>query len=287
MNRRGFVKVLGVIAPLLSFVGLTPRTAKASNPNILELVDAGEFGNLKLFPAQRFILKMLYGLPLDSRERDYLEHLKREGRYSSARSKSQETVLLVGRRSGKTVLGQIVQMYESWKLVFTPGKEVSLPAGVLSLFHDKESAGLGFNEYTSFWAQSSLRPYTRNNTLSYVNFESVVGGKVRAGFKSAQARGLRGIRASSVILDEAGFFQNLSEIRGVVGAWPDCRVTYLTISDGSESFQSFYSEARRRGALLLRIPTWDANPQIPRSFYEEQRDQLGDRNFALQYGAEV
>lgn len=282
MNRRGFVKMLG-LTPLLSLVGLAPRTAKGSEPSVIELVDSGGLGDIKLFPAQRFALKMMYGLNLDYRERRYLARLKQESRGYCARSNSDETVLLMGRRSGMTWLGQIVQLYETLKLLRSSKPE---PESVLSLFTDKENAIYGLNAYTSFLVDSDVGPYTKSNTLSHLNFEGEGGKKVRASFKSTQARGLRGIRASSVVLDNAAFYPDLTTTLGIVQPYR-ARITLMTTSDGSESFGDFYREAKRRGALVLRIPTWEANPHIPRSFYEEQRDLMGERHFNLEYGAEV
>jgi hypothetical protein len=282
MNRRGFVKMLG-LTPLLSWVGLIPKIAKGSEPSILELVDSGSFGDLKLFPAQRFVLKMMYGLDLDSDERRYLARLKKEGRAYVPRSSSKETVLVMGRRSGMTMLGQIVQLHEALKLVQSPGPGQER---VLSLFTDKDSAGLGLSTFTSFTFSSALCPYVKDNTQSDANFGGLGGREVKASFKSSSAKGLRGIRASSVVLDNAAYYLDLAETLRIVRPYQG-RITIPTSSNGSETFGNFYREAQQRGALVLRIPTWEANPYIPRSFFETEKKQLGTSQFNLEYGAEV
>ncbi len=282
MNRRSFMQMLGLTSALPLVAGFSVKP-ESSEPSIIELVDSGALGVPKLFPAQRFILKMMYGLELDARERQYLVRLERTGRCTPARQGSQEAVLIVGRRGGMSWLGQTVQLYETLKLLRTQGSE---PRGVISVSHDRASAGVHLDVYAACLAESHLQPYLKNRTASYLNFEGEGGGRVRAMFKSAQGKDLRGLRASSVVLDNAAYFQDLPLIHSIVAPCGG-RITITTTSDGSKTFRDFYRQAKQRGALTLRIPTQDANPTIPSDFYSRERDHLGLRSFGLEYEARV
>jgi len=90
-----------------------------------------------LFPVQKFILKMTYGIPLDDTDRcisisetwegitthsftekEYLSYLYNEGRCSTSYQKyCSELVLVAGRRGGKSLLSQMMISYELYKLL--------------------------------------------------------------------------------------------------------------------------------------------------------------------------
>lgn len=273
----GLVAALPLIGPSLSL---------PSDPNILDMLDAGKLGSPSLFPVQRFILKVMYGLELDRAERGYRKFLKDSGRYVRGREGTQETVLIMGRRTGKTILSQTVQMYELTKLMGL-SDDPSRPRTVLSLSNDRDQAGLLFNAFTEFVVRSPLKERITSNTMSCVNFEDDAGKKVQARFKSAAIRGIRGIRPASVILDEAAYYESLEQVYDAIGPYRT-RLTTLTTSDGSKRFRKFYNQAEKRGALIMRIPTWEANPFLPRDYgyLKELRGREG-AGFDLEFGAEV
>ena len=99
--------------------------------NIIKFAD--QELHFKLFPVQRVLLKMLYGLPLDNEsefvvhcngwgqpasfltEEDYAKLLFEQGRTNYKEGNTgpfQELVLPAGRRGGKTQLSAIILDYE-------------------------------------------------------------------------------------------------------------------------------------------------------------------------------
>lgn len=108
--------------------------------------------NITLFPAQKFILKVMHGMPLDRQEKvikiyadeikskirmvlteaEYLQFLKDEGRISPTYEEGQtrrETVLAIGRRGSKTRLSSVIIVYNIYKLLsmYNPQEYYKVP----------------------------------------------------------------------------------------------------------------------------------------------------------------
>jgi len=160
---------------------------------------------MRLFPAQRFIVKMYYYLELDDTlpadpnrriritdmfgerllyeftEKEYLHYLYNEGRCNIGEQDHirRELVLALGRRAGKTALSGIFASYEVYRLLNlgNPQAYYGLPNGnriqIISVATDKDQAGLLFNEVTTHLAKCTyFAPYVVNNTLGWVNFRT-------------------------------------------------------------------------------------------------------------------
>lgn len=173
--------------------------------SILDYIESPQFLNMKLFPAQRFIVKLYYTLELDTKlpedpyrrirvpdmfnekvlyefsEYEYLQYLYNEGRCNIGEQDHdrRELVLAIGRRAGKTTLSGIFASYEVYRLLnlYNPQEYYGLPNGnriqVISVATDKDQAGLLFNEVTTHLAKCDyFKPYIANNTLSHVNFRT-------------------------------------------------------------------------------------------------------------------
>lgn len=173
--------------------------------NVLDYIEQPWGLNMKLFPAQRFIVKLYYNLELDSKmaedpnrriqvpnmfnteiryefsETEYLKFLYEEGRCNIKEQDHdrRELVLPIGRRGGKTTLSGIFASYEVYRLLnlYNPQAYYGLPNGnriqIISVATDKDQAGLLFNEVTTHLAKCEyFKPYITNNTLSNVNFRT-------------------------------------------------------------------------------------------------------------------
>lgn len=181
------------------------ETAQARICSVLEYIEAPWGLNMNLFPAQRFIVKLYYNLPLDEQlpedknrriqvtdqfkekvlyefsEREYLHFLYNEGRCNIGEQdhERRELVLSIGRRGGKSTLSGIFASYEVYRLLnlYNPQAYYGLPNGnriqILSVATNKDQAGLLFNEVTTHLAKCEyFKPYIVNNTLSHVNFRT-------------------------------------------------------------------------------------------------------------------
>lgn len=180
---------------------LTPPVARA--PHIFGVLDYIEqpWGiGMKLYPVQRFIVKLYYHIPLDDTEKcieitdmfnsrvlyhftekEYLRFLYEEGRCNIGEQdhERRELLLSIGRRAGKTTLSGIFASYEVYRLLnlHSPQTFYGLPAGnriqIISVATDKDQAGLLFNEVTTHLSRCEyFKQYIANNTLSYIQFRT-------------------------------------------------------------------------------------------------------------------
>lgn len=168
--------------------------------NILEYIEQSWGLAMKLYPVQRFIVKLYYNIPLDTTpnairvtdmfgskvlyelsESEYLTYLYNEGRCNIGEQdhERRELILAVGRRAGKTTLSGVFASYEVYRLLNlkNPQHYYGLPNGnriqIISVATDKDQAGLLFNEVTSHLARCEyFKPYIVNNTQSHIMFRT-------------------------------------------------------------------------------------------------------------------
>jgi hypothetical protein len=168
--------------------------------NILEYIEQSWGLGMKLFPVQRFLVKLYYFLPLDEKEktievrdmlgtktlynfteREYLSYIYNEGRCNIKEQdhERRELVLAIGRRAGKTTLSGIFASYEVYRMLNlgNPQEYYGLPNGnriqIISVATDKDQASILFNEVTTHLAKCDyFKPYIANNTLSHIQFRT-------------------------------------------------------------------------------------------------------------------
>lgn len=217
--------------------------------NIIEFIDKFNLLPQGLFPVQRFIVKMYYNVPLndtlpeDVRHRikitdrtgretgvemtevEYLEYLYSQKRCNLRKQDGKdrrELILVIGRRSGKSMLSSIFAAYEMYKLLCrgNPQSYYGAPHGneirVLCIANDKEQASIVYGEMLGHVeAVDYFKTSVANSTQSYIRFRTENdrqkygnNGKatIVATFKSSIAKGLRGRGIMCAILDEIAFF---------------------------------------------------------------------------------
>jgi len=176
---------------------------KDSSANIFSVIDYVEqpWGlNMRLYPGQRFLVKLYYHIPLEEREKtititdmyntkvlfqftekEYLHFLFEEGRCNIREQdhERRDLVLAIGRRAGKTSLSALFASYEVYRLLNlrNPQEYYGLPNGnriqIISVATDKDQAGILYNDVTTHIAKCDyFQPHLANNTLSYVNFRT-------------------------------------------------------------------------------------------------------------------
>ncbi len=219
--------------------------------SILEFIDKFKLLPDGLHPVQRFIVKMYYNIPLDAvnqciviydvfnrddmfgkqvlhrfTEVEYLKYLKANGRCNievQDGKERRELILVIGRRSGKSLLAAIFAAYEIYKLLrrgypqsyygMTAGSEIR----ILCVANDKEQASIVYGDVQSHVeAIDYFKSSVANATQTFMKFRTEndkkrfgADGKkatVNATFKSSIAKGLRGRGIICSILDEIAFF---------------------------------------------------------------------------------
>lgn len=180
--------------------GSVPQPVRPRMFNVLDYIESGWGLGMRLYPVQRFIVKLYYHLPLDrttksirvtdmfnSRvlyeftETEYLQFLYEEGRCNIKEQdhERRELLLAIGRRAGKSTLSGIFASYEVYRLLNlqNPQGYYGLPPGnriqIISIGTDKDQAGILFNEVTSHLSRCEyFGRYIANNTQSYIQFRT-------------------------------------------------------------------------------------------------------------------
>jgi hypothetical protein len=168
--------------------------------NVLEYIESSWGLGMRLYPVQRFLVKLYYHLPLDSQNKtieimdmfatkvlyhftevEYLNFLYEEGRCNIGEQdhERRELLLAIGRRAGKTTLSGIFASYEVYRLLNlqNPQEFYGLPGGnriqITSVATDKDQAGILFNEVTTHLSRCEyFKSFIANNTLSYIQFRT-------------------------------------------------------------------------------------------------------------------
>lgn len=178
-----------------------PGSANRKRPNIIDFIESPWGLNKAMFPVQKVILKLLYGIKLDGvkknvqisdwkrtnnlifTEADYVKYLFDKGRCNISEVEEGkeygEMVLPIGRRSGKTEMASWIVVYETDKLLskthpqdyygITPGDEIKLCAVATS----RNQASELYNK-SKYYFLSCQRfdPYIANITGSFTRFQS-------------------------------------------------------------------------------------------------------------------
>jgi len=168
---------------------------------IIEFVDRFKLLPYGLFPAQKFILKLYYGLPLDGdlksikitdkfnkiilhelTEKEYLAYLYDNGRCNirvqDGRIRN-ELILVAGRRAGKSEISSIVCAYEIYKLICrgNPQAYYGMPASseirVLDIANDKDQASIVYGNMQGYIGSIDyFKSSNTHDTQSYMKFRS-------------------------------------------------------------------------------------------------------------------
>ena len=214
--------------------------------NIIEFIDRFKLFPQGLFPAQRFVLKLCYNIPLNNTEKtiqitdrygdrvkfvfteiEYLQYLfdnKRCNIREQNNKERREIILILGRRSGKSAIAAIIAAYELYKLLKRghPQAYYGMPSGseirILDIANDKEQASIVYNDIQGHvQAIDYFKSSIAHDTQTYMKFRTdhdkkkygeLGRGTITATFRSSIAKGLRGRGVICVIMDEVAFFVN-------------------------------------------------------------------------------
>ena len=238
-------ELVGVIDSFLDEKNVGKDDDSVSFLSIIDFIERFKLLPNGLFPAQKFVLKLYYNIPLDDKEKvikitdrfntrvlheltevEYLAFLYDQGRCNirvqDVNHVRHELILVLGRRSGKSTLSAIIASYELYKLLRrrNPQGHYGIPVNseirVLCVANDKEQASIVYGDMSGYvdnvdYFKSSMT----NQTQTFMRFQTDQDRKrygkngrstIAATFKSSIAKGLRGRGIICYILDEIAFF---------------------------------------------------------------------------------
>lgn len=192
---------------------------------------------------------------------------------------------------------------------------------VTSVATDKDQAGILFTEASNHFARCShFRPHLSSNSLRFFSFKTVhdieTSGKatVRAIFSGVTSKHQKGRAHSAVILKDfahfpesgphsaqsvfnalvpslAAFSPKSPEDPNVKVGPLESRLICISSPLGkSGKFYDLYEQAMSSSGesthtLALRVPSWEANPTLPREYLLRQQ-KADSKSFSVEFGAE-
>lgn len=297
----------------------------------MDILEFSEKVNVDLSSGWRVFLKLLYGLPHDPTARvrvrdwrggpgfqlaepEFVRYLRQMGWCNVMAPNPAgypEAIASVGRQSGKTTVSTLIEAYEFSQLATqleNPQTRYGLPpSNTISILHlgtDQDQAGLAYQLTHDLLGLSGVRlgnatkAYVRAQTRFDTDETGLHGHDPRArqtlkmAYRTAQAKGLRGLANKVVVLDEGGHYSvDPAELRTQLlpSTYPFKakgreEYKFLTISSPSEQLQRLWeSTAKQPDSLAWRAPSW---LMTARALPYKQHYDRDAAQFAVEFGAE-
>lgn len=244
--------------------------------SVIDFATRPELLNLKLYPKQKEVLEAFW-----------------EGDYSSG-------VWCLGRRSGKTTMAAVCIIYAAvmYAEIFKQKVRENEDFYLLFLANSKDQAVIAMSMVQQLLKGSELlRKLIKGKPSS-----TCISLKNGAVFKvlPANSRTTRGLACAFAIFDEAGHFLDTNgnaagdslyaAISPATAQFGEYGKILMLSSPWAKQgiFWDLYQMAIAPGnerIYLANYPTWEMNPTIPASFYEQERKLKPDL-FRVEYGAE-
>jgi phage terminase large subunit-like protein len=215
-------------------------------------------------------------------------------------SRAQHRVVVVGRQSGKSMLAAVEATFEllfnktSWGWVVAPVYQQA------SIIFDRVT-DMVYLADSKLPGTREIRVSRRNMTIEVRHYDQqgkFLGRSRFQGKTSENPDNLRGASLNYLIVDEAAMvdsqviFESLMPTLTTTNGW----TLFISTPKGYNWFYDMFQHALSyrhhedypylTQYAAWQLPTWDANPTIPESFFEQQRLIMPERVFRQEYGAE-
>ncbi len=262
----------------------------AENPVVLGL-------SFRKRPAQKIILKVLYGLPLDKKEFEIFKILtKGKGIYKPGMEKT-EAVLALGARSGKSFIASICALYEAtvgwlnkdWKETLSPGENI-----YIAIVATRElQARKVIQEFCLRMLENS--PMLKNLILKSTELEITLRNHIKIISGPCNSTALRGLPIVVLILDELAFYRIegpladeiiFNSLRPRQAQFVKNKLFLISTAGAKQGlFFDFFNEGFNiPDRLTCQASTDFVNPLIPKAFLEKEKARDID-NYLREYEA--
>ncbi len=251
--------------------------------DIIQFATSKEGLGLSLYPVQQIVLKMIYGLELDSvavfslrrnmdgetlpmTEKSYVEYLYNRGRANTTKTGFNKAILSLGRLSGKTFLISVINAYELYCVLFkvSPQGYYRMPTGIdihlqnVSDSRDNAQATLARTKSLLARPERLLQRgvYVGSGfgyqTLADMHLQGRDPSRVqvRMNFQSSEVQQVKDSKNLLVVLEEPAFYQG-----------DRAQVLYDTLMPSTTSFFNAEDQDKLDSHLLLiGSPHPEGNP---------------------------
>jgi len=263
----------------------------AENPIVLGLSFAKR-------PAQKVILKALYGLPLNEKEIGIFNILtKGKSSYKPGMEKT-EAVMCLGARAGKSFIASICALYEAtvgwlnkpWKKSLSVGEYV-----YVCIIATKELQArqiIQTNCLRMLERSPMLKGFIKKSTeleITLRNYVKIISGP-------CNSTALRGLPIAVLILDEIAFYRIegpkadetiFNSLRPRMAQFINGKLFLISTAGSKQGlFFNFFDEGFRiEDRLTIQANTRFVNPEIPQKFLDKERVRDID-NYNREFNAE-
>ena len=262
----------------------------AENPVVLGLSFAKR-------PAQKTILKVLYGLPLNEKELEIFKILtKGKGKYEPGKEKT-EAILALGARSGKSFLSSICALYEAtvgwlnkdWKKTLSPGENI-----YVAIVATREIQARQIIQ-TNCLRMLEHSPMLKGLIKKSTDLEITLKNNVKIISGPANSTALRGLPIVVLIMDEASFYRMegpkadeaiFNSLRPRQAQFIGNKLFLISTSGSKQGlFFDYFNEGFNVPDRLTCQASSDfVNPLIPKAFLEKEKARDID-NYLREYEA--
>jgi len=262
----------------------------AENPVILGL-------SFKRRPAQKVILKILYGLPCNKKEIEIYKILtKGKSEYQPGQAKT-EAILALGARSGKSFIASICALYEAtvgwlnndWRNTISPGENIYIC--IVATRELQARMIIQTNCLRMIKRSPMLKNYLRKSTDLEITLKNNV--KIISGPCNSTA--LRGLPIVVLILDEIAFYRMegpkadeaiFNSLRPRQAQFTGNKLFMISTAGSKQGlfFEYFNEGFNIPDRLTCQASSDFVNPLIPKAFLEKERKRDID-NYMREYEA--
>ncbi|MBA7496322.1 hypothetical protein ES702_06921 [subsurface metagenome] len=268
--------------PEISGLGKT-RKVPLTSCDIIEFANQHLGISFKERPAQEVILRSIYGLPSNKDQlRIYRKLTGNKVEFEPGTPKS-EAVLVLGARSGKSLLASIIALKEAldpkWQKYLSPGES----AYVIIVATRQRQAEMIIQSNVGRLAQ--LSPTLEKQVVDIYQSELTLKSGIKIVSMPCSSTAARGIPILALVLDEAAYFSRegpradeaiFSSLRPRMAQFPGAKVIIISTPGGKQGllWQLFSEGSQVPGRFTATGSTREINPVIPEDLLkkEERRD---------------
>ncbi|MBA7543007.1 hypothetical protein ES705_35332 [subsurface metagenome] len=288
-------------AMAIKYLELPKADRKLQDLNIIEFATGQDWLNIsfKKRPAQEVLLRKIYGMPLDPDQLKIYRKITKNRKEFEAGIEKEESCLVLGARSGKSLLASIIGLYEStrekWAKYLMKGE--SGYCVIISTKQRQSEQIIGANCLRLMENSNNLRKYIRDHTQS----ELILKNNMRILSLPCTTRAGLGLPIICLIMDEIGHFytegakadKDIYDYTNPRRAqFPGSKLILVSTPSAKQGLLwNFYDQGPKiPGRLTAQAETLFMNPLVDKNFLEKEKARDIDsysREFLAQFAEKV
>jgi len=277
------------------------KTKKLEQIDIIEFATGGDWLDLsfKERPAQACILKSIYGLELTDEELKIYRKLTKNRKEFEAGIEKEEAILVLGARSGKSLLASIIALYEAtrkkWAKYLNRGESGYVE--VISTRQKQSEQIIGANCLRLMENSYNLKGLIKDSTQS----ELILKNDIRILSLPCNSTAGRGLPIVCLIFDEVGHFFTegkradetiFNSLNPRRAQFPGSKLILISTPSAKQGllWNFFDGGFKVPDRLTAQAETLFMNPLVDRKFLEKEKARDIDnylREFEAQFAEKV